>query len=90
MATEDTGLEIIIHFCFQLFVLECRLDIRQNARCLTDFRQQVNLQVWCKRIRKAHVSGKSTEDKIAHLDARGWNDITETEVMVTQKLWKVM
>jgi hypothetical protein len=48
------------------------------------------LQVWCKRIRKAHISGKSAEDKIAHLDARGWNDITETEVMVTQKLWKVM
>ena len=49
-----------------------------------------NLKIWSERIRKTHVAGKCTQYQVAHLDARGRNDVTEAEVMVTQKFRKIV
>jgi len=55
-----------------------------------DLRQHVDLQVRREWIGKSHVARKRTENKVAHLDAVGRNDVTESVVVVTEELWEVV
>lgn len=48
------------------------------------------LQVGREGVRKPHVAWEGTEDKVAELDAVGWDNITETIMVITEELWEVM
>jgi len=50
----------------------------------------VYLEVGCERVREPHVAWEGTEDEVAELDAVGWDNITETVMVVTQELWEVV
>ena len=49
-----------------------------------------NLKVRGEWIRKTHVSWESRENEVPHLNAIGWNYITEREVIVTEELREIM
>ncbi len=48
------------------------------------------LEVRRERVREPHVLREGTENQVPHLDAVRWNDVTETEVVVAQKLREVV
>ena len=48
------------------------------------------LEVRRERVRQPHVLREGTEYQVPHLDAVRWNDVTETEVVVAQKLREVV
>ena len=41
-------------------------------------------------VRQLHVVWMGSKDNISHLNAAGWNYITEAEVIITKKLWEIM
>jgi len=57
---------------------------------MRDFRQHIDLQVWREWIGKSHIARERTEHEIADLDAVWRNDITESVVVVAQKLGEVV
>lgn len=50
----------------------------------------IHLEIRCERVREPHVTWKGTEYEVAKLNAVWWDDITESIMIVTQKLWEVM
>ena len=55
-----------------------------------DFRQHIHLQVWGERVWQPHVSREGAQNEVAHLDAVGWNDVTEGVVEVAEEFREVM
>ena len=49
-----------------------------------------DLEVGCEGIWQSHVAREGTENEVPHLDTVGRDDITEREVIVTEKLGEVM
>ena len=49
-----------------------------------------DLEVWCEWIRQSHVAWEGRENEVPHLNAIGWNHVTEREMVVTKELWEVM
>jgi len=48
------------------------------------------LKIRRERIRKSHVSWKSTQNQIPHLNTVWWNYIAKTEVIITEEFWEIM
>ena len=55
-----------------------------------DLWQHVHLQVRREWIGKSHVARERTENQVADLDAVGWNDVTESIMVITEELREVM
>ena len=79
----------------KLYLLErCWLDhvdkVGQYSGRVCDVRQTVHLQVGGERVGKTHVAGECAQYQVSHLNAIGWNDITERIVVVTQEFWEIV
>lgn len=68
----------------------CHIKIIPNLRQFSKLNQRRYLQIWREGVWESHVPRESTKDKIPHLNTVGRNDVTETEVVITQELWEVM
>lgn len=49
-----------------------------------------NLEVRSEGIRKTHVTREGRKNKVSHLNAVWWDNITEGKVVVAKELWEIM
>mmetsp|Transcript_25110 Transcript_25110/g.82321 ORF Transcript_25110/g.82321 Transcript_25110/m.82321 type:complete len:315 (-) Transcript_25110:2287-3231(-) len=83
-------LEVLQHFSVERLAAERSVRIGSDARALRNLRQEIHLQIWCEGVGQAHVARKGAENQVAHLDAR-WRDcVAEVEMVVAEKLGKVV
>ena len=52
--------------------------------------KRTDLQVRGEGIRQPHITWEGTKNEVPHLDAVGWNNITERHMVITKELWEVM
>ena len=79
----------------KLYLLErCWLDhvdkVGQYSGRVCDVWQTVHLQVGGEWVGKTHVAGECAQYQVSHLNAVGWNDITERIVVITQEFWEIV
>mmetsp|Transcript_25033 Transcript_25033/g.69879 ORF Transcript_25033/g.69879 Transcript_25033/m.69879 type:complete len:303 (-) Transcript_25033:2245-3153(-) len=82
-------LEVSVHLALELGRQQAAL-IRDDAGGLGDLREEVDLEVGREGVRQPHVPREGRQDEVAHLDARGRDDVAQEEVVLAQKLGEVV
>mmetsp|Transcript_25719 Transcript_25719/g.56384 ORF Transcript_25719/g.56384 Transcript_25719/m.56384 type:complete len:509 (-) Transcript_25719:836-2362(-) len=63
---------------------------REDAWRLRNLGEEIHLEVWREGVWQPHVAREGGENEVSHLDARRRDGVAEEEVVVAQKLWKVV